>query len=89
MSRWLVMNLPSWVLLIGLLWAVIFLTSGLVLGTVIVYGGEKSALHYPMVAIVGVIVATNLFLILQLSHPYLGEISTPSDSLQEVAAATR
>jgi len=71
------------------LWAVIFLTSGLVLGTVIVYGGEKSALHYPMVAIVGVIVATNLFLVLQLSHPYLGEISTPSDSLQEVAAATR
>src|ERR1700761_3926875 len=42
-------------------WAVIFVTSILVLGTAIVYGVEKPGLHYPMVAIVAVIVATNLF----------------------------
>jgi hypothetical protein len=68
------------------LWAVIFLTSALVLGTVIIYGVEKPILHYPMVAIVAVIVATNLSLILQLAHPYVGEISTSSDPLQEVVA---
>jgi len=37
-----------------------------------------------MVVVVGVIVATNLFLILELSHPYLGAVGTTSDPLQEV-----
>ena len=66
------------------LWAVIFLTSALVLGTAVVYGVEKHRMHYPMVAIVGLVVAANLFLILELSHPYTGTIATSSDSLQEV-----
>lgn len=65
------------------LWAVIFLTSGMVLGTAIIYGVERPGLHYPMVAIVGVIIAANLFLILELAHPFVGEISTSSDPLQE------
>ena len=68
------------------LWAVIFLNSGLVLGTVIIYGVEKPALHYSMVAVVGVIVATNLFLILELAHPFVGLISTSSESLQEAVS---
>ena len=65
------------------LWTVIFLTSGMVLGTAIIYGVERPGLHYPMVAIVGVIIAANLFLILELAHPFVGEISTSSDPLQE------
>lgn len=65
------------------LWVVIFITSGLVLGTVIVYGVERPVMHYPMVAVVGVVVAINLFLVLELSHPYVGEIATSSDPLQE------
>jgi hypothetical protein len=65
------------------LWAVIFFTSAMVLGTAIVYGVEHPAMHYPMVAIVGLIVGANLFLILELSHPYVGAISTASDPLQE------
>ncbi len=66
------------------LWAVVFLTSAMVLGAVVIYGVEKPVLHYPMVTVVGVIVATNLFLILELAHPYVGAVSTSSDSLQEV-----
>lgn len=66
------------------LWVVIFLTSAMVLGTVVIYGVERSALHYPMVAIVGVVVATNLFLVLELSHPFIGVVSTPSYPLQDV-----
>jgi hypothetical protein len=66
------------------LWAVIFLTSTMVLGIVIVYGVEKPLLHYPMVAVVAVIVATNLSLIVQLAQPYAGDVSTTSDPLQEV-----
>jgi predicted membrane channel-forming protein YqfA (hemolysin III family) len=68
------------------LWAVIFLTSAMVLGTVIIYGVEKSVVHYPMVAVVGVIVAANLFLVLELSHPFVGEIATSSDPLREVVS---
>ncbi|WP_328360198.1 DUF4239 domain-containing protein [Mycobacterium sp. NBC_00419] len=68
------------------LWAVIFLTSALVVGTAIVYGVEKPGMHYPMVAIVGLVVAANLFLILELSHPFLGGIATTSDPLYEVVS---
>ncbi len=68
----------------GSLWAVIFLTSGMVLGCAIIYGGEKPVRHYTMVAIVGVLVASNLFLILELAHPYIGEIATSPEPLREV-----
>jgi hypothetical protein len=66
------------------LWAVIFLTSAMVLGTVVIYGVEKVSMHYPMVAVVGLIVATNLFLILELSHPFIGGVSASNDPLYEV-----
>jgi hypothetical protein len=65
------------------LWLVIFITSGLALGTVIVYGVERPVLHYSMVTVVGVVVAANLFLVLQLAHPYVGAVATSSDPLQE------
>jgi hypothetical protein len=65
------------------LWAVILLNSGLVLGTAIVYGVDRPVLHYAMVAIVGIIVAANIFLVLELSHPYLGVIGTSVDPLRE------
>ena len=70
---------PTWPL-----WAVIFLTSGLVMSCTIVYGVEKPAMHYPMVAIVGAMVAANLFLVLELSHPFVGDISTSPEPLHMV-----
>ena len=66
------------------LWAVIFLTSGLLLGGAIIYGVEKPATHYTMVAILGVLVAAQLFLVLELSHPFIGEIATSPQPLHEV-----
>jgi len=66
------------------LWVVILLTSGLVLGCSIVYGVENAAMHYPMVATVGVLVAANTFLIVQLSHPLVGDIAASPAPLSEV-----
>lgn len=66
------------------LWVVIFLTSGLVLGAAIVYGVEKSHMHYPMVVVVGVLVATNLALVLELAHPFIGNVSASPEPLREV-----
>ena len=66
------------------LWAVIWLTSGLLIGCAIIYGVEKPATHYTMVAILGVLVATNIFLVLELSHPFIGEIGTSSEPLHQV-----
>ncbi|AQA01319.1 hypothetical protein BVC93_01490 [Mycobacterium sp. MS1601] len=68
------------------LWAVIFITSAMVLGTAIIYGVEKATMHYPMTAVIGALVATNLFLVVQLSHPFLGDLSTSSEPLREVIA---
>ena len=64
-------------------WAIILLTSALVLGGAIIYGVDSPARHYPMVAIVGVLVAAILFLILELSNPFVGEISTSPEPLRE------
>jgi len=36
------------------------------------------------VAILGVLVATNIFLVLELSHPFIGEIGTSSEPLRQV-----
>lgn len=69
---------PGWAL-----WFVILLISVLVVGTAIMYGVEDPVLHYPMVAIVSAIVAANLFIIIELSHPYAGAISAEPDNLLE------
>ena len=66
------------------LWAVLFLTSGLLMGCAIVYGVEKPAMHYAMVATVGVLVAANLFLVLELSHPFIGKVATSPEPLRDV-----
>jgi hypothetical protein len=65
-------------------WAVIFLTGGLLLGCCIVYGIEKPTAHYAMVAAVGALIATLVFLVLQLSYPFIGEIGTSPEALREV-----
>jgi hypothetical protein len=66
------------------LWVVILLTSGLVLGCAIIYGVEKPAMHYPMVASLGVLIAAALFMVLEFSHPYIGELATSPEPLHEV-----
>lgn len=66
------------------MWAVILITSGLVIGLVIVHRGDTPTIDYAMVAIVGVLVAAQLFLVLELSHPYLGEIPASPEPLFEV-----
>lgn len=66
------------------LWAVIFLTSALLLGCAVIYDVEKPRTHYTMVAILGVLVAVNLFLVMELSHPFIGEIGTSPEPLRQV-----
>ncbi len=66
------------------LWSVIWLTSGLLLACAIIYDVEKPSTHYSMVTILGVLVAVNLFLVLELSHPFLGDIGTSSEPLKQV-----
>ena len=66
------------------LWVVILLTSGLVLGCAIIYGVEKPTMHYVMVASLGVLVAAALFMVLEFSHPYIGELATSPEPLHEV-----
>jgi hypothetical protein len=63
------------------MWTVFFLTSGLVLGGALVYGVEKPGIHYALVATVGVLLATDLFLVVELAHPYIGDTATSPASL--------
>lgn len=72
------------------MWIVLFLLSGLVLGCVIVYGVEKPAIHYALVAVVGVLLATVLFLVLELEHPFIGDTAAsrePLDAAIQVLSA--
>lgn len=63
------------------MWTVFFLTSGLVLGGALVYGVERSSIHYALVATVGVLLATDLFLVMELAHPYIGDTATSPAAL--------
>jgi hypothetical protein len=72
-------NGPPWSL-----WAVILLTSGLLLGCAIIYGIENPATHYTIIATLGVLVAAELFLVVELSHPFLGDVATSPEPLREV-----
>ena len=65
----------------------ILLTSGLLLGRAIIYGVEKPAVHCTMVASLGVLVAAALFLVMDLSYPFVGEMSTSPEPLREVIQA--
>jgi hypothetical protein len=68
----------------GPLWAIILLNSGLLIGGAIIYGVEKHTIHYSIVVTLGVLVAGQLFLVLELSHPFIGAVATSSEPLQEV-----
>lgn len=59
------------------LWLVVLVTSGLVLAAAITFGVESPRMHHAIVLTVSVLVAVNIFLVLDLSYPYLGDISTP------------
>ena len=66
------------------LWAVIVVTSGLLLGCAVIYGVEKPSSHYAMVGIIGTLVGAQLFLVVELSHPYVGAVSTSPEPLHQV-----
>ncbi|MFE7543559.1 bestrophin-like domain [Streptomyces platensis] len=69
------------------LWLAILLTSGLVLGFSATFGSEQALIHYGMVAAVSVLVATNLFLVTELSYAFLGEFATSPEPLRAVVDA--
>ncbi|WP_242660267.1 DUF4239 domain-containing protein [Mycobacterium mantenii] len=68
------------------IWTVILLTAGMVVGCSVIYGVKQPRMDYIMVATVGVLVAADLFLILELAHPYLGEVATSPQPLRNVVA---
>jgi hypothetical protein len=66
------------------LWAVIFVTAALVLGCAIIYGVEQPFMNYAMVVTVAALIGANLFLVLELSHPFIGDIGTSPEPLRQV-----
>jgi len=64
-------------------WTVIILTSTLVLAFAVFFGEAQARMHTLIVATIAVLVAGNLFLIIELAYPYLG-FGTSSSSLQAV-----
>ncbi len=69
---------PSWSL-----WVVILLISSLVVGCAILYGVEEPRMDYAVVATVGALVAANLFLLLELACPFVGELGTTPQPLRD------
>ncbi len=66
------------------LWAAVLLISGLVLGAAIIFGVEQPATTYRVVATVGVAVAAQLFLVLELTQPLIGAVAASPEPLQVV-----
>lgn len=66
------------------LWAVIFLSSGLVLAFAVAFGAKQQRWHYAVVTAVSVLVAANLFLVIELAYPYLGVFAPTPEPLHAV-----
>lgn len=64
------------------LWAVIILTSALVLGFAVIIGERLAHMHYTMVGAVSVLVAALLFLLIELAYPFHGEMGTTAEPLR-------
>jgi Protein of unknown function (DUF4239) len=64
------------------LWAVILLTSVLVLGFAVIIGEKQVRMHRAMVAAVSVLVAVLLFLVTELAFPFHGEMGTSPEPLR-------
>jgi hypothetical protein len=71
------------------LWAVIFLTSGLVLGFAVIIGERQVRMHYAMVAAVSLLVAALLFLVIELAFPFHGEMGTTPEALRIATEVAR
>jgi hypothetical protein len=63
---------------------VILLTSGLVIGFAVILGETHVRMHFVVAAAVGALVGTILFLLTELSHPFLGEMGTSPEPLRAV-----
>lgn len=66
------------------IWVVVVLMGGVILGWSVVSGLTDAQIRFPVVATVAALVAAQVFLVLQLSHPYIGEIATSPEPLSEV-----
>lgn len=64
------------------LWLVILMTSAVVLAFAVAFGAQNGRMHYAMVSVVAMLVAANIFLIIELAYPFIGEISASSDPLR-------
>ncbi|OBA99256.1 hypothetical protein A5662_15465 [Mycobacteriaceae bacterium 1482268.1] len=65
------------------IWTVIILTSTLVLAFAIFFGEAQARMHTLIVATIGVLVAGNIFLVMELAYPYLG-FGTSASSLHAI-----
>ncbi|MFG2090359.1 MULTISPECIES: hypothetical protein [unclassified Spirillospora] len=68
----------------SMLWAAILISSAATLAFCLLFGLENARLHYLMVAGVAIVVAVNLFLMVQLSNPFRGDLSVQPDPHRHV-----
>ena len=61
-------------------WASVLLSSAATLAFCLLFGLENARLHYLMVGGVAIVVAVNLFLIVQLNYPFKGDLAVEPDT---------
>jgi hypothetical protein len=59
----------------GLMWLATLLASALALGFCLLFGLESARLHYVMISGVAMFIGLNVFLLVQLSYPFSGDLS--------------
>ncbi|NKZ07052.1 DUF4239 domain-containing protein [Actinomadura latina] len=67
-----------------LLWIAVIISSAATLAFCLVFGLENARLHYLMVAGVTIVIAVNLFLIVELNYPFKGDLSVRPDVAEHV-----
>lgn len=68
----------------GVMWAAVLVASLLALGFCLLFGLENARLHYVMVAGVAMFVALNLWLLIELSYPFSGDLGVQPEGFHAI-----
>lgn len=73
----------------GVMWFGVLLSTAAILAMSLFFGLDDNALRRTLLVLCSAVIATNLFLIVQMNYPYFGSFAVSPDAYEEVVADLR
>jgi hypothetical protein len=73
----------------SVMWLGVLLSTAAMIGMSLLFGLDDNALRRVLLVLVGTVIATNLFLIIEMNYPYYGSFAVTPDAYEQVIADLR